>query len=294
MPLQITDVRAHPGDSAFLLDDGTTAVLYDTGFAFTGSAVAANIQRILGERPLDWILLTHSHYDHAAGTPYICARYPGVKVAAGAYAKRIFEKPTARCAMWELDRSFAAECGAPEVENRLDELRADLPVTDGDTVQAGTMTFTALELPGHTKCSVGYYLASEKLLLSSETLGVYDGESSVVPSCLVGYRLALDSIAKVEKLGAERILLPHFGVLDREESAFYLSLCRPNLVETAEAMTEILRSGGSHADALAWFREKYYHGMIVSVYPEKAMELNTGIMIRLFEKEILQNGGDSV
>ena len=116
----------------------------------------------------------------------------------------------------------------------------------------------------------------------------------MVPSCLVGYRMALDSIAKVEKLDVSRILLPHFGVLDRAQTAFYLSLCRPNLVETAEAMTEILRSGGSHEDTLAWFRERYYRGMIVSVYPEKAMELNTGIMSRLFEKEILQNGGDSV
>ena len=32
--LSITDVRIHPGDSAFLLDDGQTAILYDTGFGF--------------------------------------------------------------------------------------------------------------------------------------------------------------------------------------------------------------------------------------------------------------------
>ena len=82
MKLKITDVRAHPGDSAFLIDDGTTAILYDTGFAFTGYAVADNIGKVLGKRKLDYIFLTHSHYDHAAGSPYICARYPDVKVVA--------------------------------------------------------------------------------------------------------------------------------------------------------------------------------------------------------------------
>ena len=82
MELTITDVRAHPGDSAFLLDDGQTAILYDTGFAFTGYAVADNIRKALGDRPLDYIFLTHSHYDHALGTPYICARYPSAKVVA--------------------------------------------------------------------------------------------------------------------------------------------------------------------------------------------------------------------
>ena len=96
MDLNIYDVRALPGDSAFLIDDGETAVLYDTGFAFTGYAVAENIRRILGERTLDFIFLTHSHYDHALGTPYVCARYPKARVVAGEYAVRIFEKPTAR------------------------------------------------------------------------------------------------------------------------------------------------------------------------------------------------------
>ena len=68
IPLTITDVRAVAGDSAFLIDDGETAVLCDTGFGFTGYSVADNIQRILGDRPLDYILLTHSHYDHALGS----------------------------------------------------------------------------------------------------------------------------------------------------------------------------------------------------------------------------------
>ena len=61
MAVTITDVRSHPGDSAFLIDDGTTTILYDTGFAFTGYAVADNIRKVLGDRSPDYIFLTHSH-----------------------------------------------------------------------------------------------------------------------------------------------------------------------------------------------------------------------------------------
>ena len=39
----ITDVRANPGDAAFLIDDGKTAIMYDSGFAFTGYKVAEKI-----------------------------------------------------------------------------------------------------------------------------------------------------------------------------------------------------------------------------------------------------------
>jgi len=292
MNLKITDVRAHPGDSAFLIDDGTTAILYDTGFAFTGYAVADNIGKVLGKRSLDYIFLTHSHYDHAAGSPYICARYPDVKVVAGEYAVKIFAKPTARALMRDLDRKFAAKCGVTEYEDRIDELRVDIPVKDGDVIRAGNMEFTAVDLPGHTKCSVGYYLASDKLLLSTETLGVYDGENTVVPSYLVGYRMALDSIAKAEKLDIDNILLPHCGLLDREKTLVYLSLCRKNAVETAKEIVKILRDGGLPSEAVRYFREKYYHGNVPAIYPEDAMELNTGIMVKLLERECLTETGE--
>ena len=287
MKLSITDVRAHPGDSAFLIDDGRTTVLYDTGFAFTGYAVADNIGRVLGSRPLDYIFLTHSHYDHAAGSPYICARYPDAKVVAGEYAVKIFAKPTARNVMRDLDRKFAAKCGVTEYEDLLDELRVDIPVKEGDVIRAGEMEFSAVELPGHTKCSVGYWLASEKLLLGTETLGVYDGGEIVFPSYLVGYRTALDSIAKAEALGIDSIVLPHFGLLDRAKTSFYLSECRKNAVAAAEGILEILKNGGSHTDAVRYFREKFYRGNVPQIYPEDAMELNTGIMVKLIEWELL-------
>ena len=42
MNLKITDVRAHPGDSAFLIDDGETAILYET-ICVSGGRVGLNV-----------------------------------------------------------------------------------------------------------------------------------------------------------------------------------------------------------------------------------------------------------
>ena len=285
--LNITDVRVLPGDAGFLIDDGKTAVLYDTGFAFTGYTVADRIKAVLGSRPLNYIFLTHSHYDHAAGAPYICARYPRAQVVAGDYAVQIFAKPSARALMRELDRKFAAKCGITAYEDRLDELRVDIPVKDGDVIHAGDMAFTVVSLPGHTKCSVGYYLASEQLLLSTETLGVYDGGEMVVPSYLVGYRMALDAIRRAETLAIEQIVLPHYGLLSRDRTAWYLSLCRKNAVEAAEEIVRCLQSGATHEDAVQGFRARFYRGNVPSIYPEDAMLLNTGIMVKLLERELM-------
>ena len=284
--IKITDVRALPGDGAFLIDDGKTAILYDTGFAFTGYSVADNIKAVLGTRKLDYIFLTHSHYDHALGSVYIKKRFPEAKIVAAEYAQKIFQKPTARAVMRDLDRKFAEKCGISEYEDLIDELGADICVNDGDTLTCGDMNFTVIGLPGHTKCSIGFYLAKNALLLGCETLGVYGGDGVVVPSYLIGYQTTLDSIAKAEKMPIDNILVPHCGLLDKEETALYLKNGRQSAESTAHDIAEILNNGGSHEDAVKFFRDKFYNGYIKTIYPKDAMDLNTGIMVNLIATEI--------
>ena len=81
--INIVDVRVSPGDSGFLIDDGKTVILYDSGFAFTGYAMADKIKEYLGDRKLDYIFLTHSHYDHVLGSVYALKYWPDAKVVAG-------------------------------------------------------------------------------------------------------------------------------------------------------------------------------------------------------------------
>lgn len=285
--VKITDVRSHPGDSAFLVDDGKTAILYDSGFAFTGYAVADKIKAVLGDRTLDYIFLTHSHYDHALGSAYALKYWPDAKVVAGEYAAKIFAKPTAKEVMRDLDRKFARTCGVLEYEDLIDDLKVDIPVSDGDIICAGDMEFTAINLPGHTKCSVGFYLASEKLLLGSETIGVFDGDKTVVPSYLVGYGMALDSIKRAEGLDIEQILVPHYGLLDKKTTEIYLKTAGKSAVETAEEIISLLKGGKSKEEAIEFFKDKFYHGKIKEIYPIDAINLNTGIMVDLLERECM-------
>lgn len=286
IPLTITDVRAVPGDSAFLIDDGQTAVLYDTGFGFTGYAVAEKIQKVLNDRPLDYILLSHSHYDHALGSAYIRRRYPDTKVVAGAYAQSIFRKPTAQAVMGDLDRKAAAGYGITEYEDLSGELRADISVVDGETVHCGAMAFRAVELPGHTKCSVGYYLAENRLLLATETLGIYFGGDAMMASFLVGYQMTLDSIAKARQLDIQQILLPHYGVISGEMAENYLDAGERITRDTAGLILEQLHAGKTTEEILTILTDRFYSEQVRPTYPYDAFRMNSEIMIRLIRKEL--------
>ena len=286
IPLTITDVRSIPGDSAFLIDDGTTAVLYDAGFGFTGYAVADNVRKVLGDRPLDYILLTHSHYDHALGSVYLRRRYPDVQVVAGAYAQKIFQKPTARAVMRDLDRKAAAECGITEYEDLIDELRADISVIDGDRIRCGSMEFTAVELPGHTKCSVGYYLAENQLLLASESLGVYIGDGVYLASFLVGYQMALDSIRKAGKLPVRQMVIPHYGPVSEAEAKDYLANGEKTARDYADMILARLEQGSSTEEILEYLTDVLYTDQVKPFYPYAAFRMNTEIMINLIRREL--------
>lgn len=283
--IKITDVRHNIGDSAFLIDDGKTAILYDSGFAFTGYNVADNIKKILGSRNLDYIFLTHSHYDHAAGSAYALKYWPNAKVVAGQYATKIFAKDSAKAIMRDLDSKFAKKCGVENYEDLIDNLRVDIPAADGDIIKAGDMEFEVINLPGHTKCSVGFYNKKEKLLLSCESIGVYIDKDEVIPSYLVGVGMALESIKKVQELDIQNLLVPHYGVLKQQEAKDYLSVAKKNAVDTANEIIDILKSGKSKEDAVEYFKKKYYKGKVIEVYPKDAMELNTNIMVDLIKRE---------
>lgn len=283
--LKIWDVRQHPGDSGFLLDDGRTAVLYDSGFGFTGPALAAAIAEILGPRPLDLILLTHSHYDHALGAAHVRARWPGAKIAAGRRVGEIFARPTALGHMEEMDREIARHCGAAPAPAA--PLRVDIPLEEGQTVAAGEMEFRFVALPGHTHCSGGFYMPRRGLLLACETLGVYDGGDIVFPSLLVGYGLALRAMEKAAALGARQLLLPHYGPLAPEKTAWFFEESLRTTRLTAREVGRILAGGGSREEAVAWFEDTFYKGNVPAFYPRRAMLLNTGLMVDLIRQEIL-------
>ena len=285
--LSVYDVRCLPGDSAFLLDDGETAILVDSGFGFTGFRVADNIAKVLGERKLNYIFLTHSHYDHALGSAYILRRYPEATVVAGSYAASVFPRAGAQRVMRELDAKFAAECGVTEYEFLGEELRVDIPAEDGEVIHAGSMDFQVINLPGHTRCSVGYYCAARKLLIATESLGVYDGAEGIVPCYLVSYEDVLRSVERMESLAIEALMSPHYGLLSREQTAFFLQNAGRCAAESREFLLSLAAEGKTDEEIFLAFREKYGNDYILSIYPDAAMRVNTKIMVDMLKRTAL-------
>lgn len=107
-----------------------------------------------------------------------------------------------------------------------------------------------------------------------------------MPILLTGFKDGEKSLERAAALGAENIVLPHWGMISGAEN------CRRYFEKTAYEFewmkTNIIRwhgEGMSNEDIMEEIREKYHTGHVGEVYPLKAFYLNTGYTVSLIIKE---------
>ena len=89
-------------------------------------------------------------------------------------------------------------------------------------------------------------------------------------------------------MNVEKILLPHYGVVDREEAEVYLENSEESTREIAQTMLSMLKDGKTNEEILTFFEERDYRENVRPTYPIDAFHLNTSIMIEQIRKELLK------
>lgn len=96
---------------------------------------------LIGDTDLEYILLTHGHFDHIVGAKDVKAKY-GAKVVISKEDEPMLNSSKL---------SLAAFCGA--VQNKVD---ADIVIANGDVIKLGEIEINAVSTPGHTAGSMCY------------------------------------------------------------------------------------------------------------------------------------------
>jgi amidohydrolase len=265
---EVKNVSLTPGGTAYLLITPHSAFLCDTGYSFSAADTVANIDAALrdagapgGRRKLDYLLLTHSHFDHAGGAPVIARAFPEAKIVASSHAAYVLARPGARKTIREMDVAAARFLGADPGDDTTGELRVDVVVNDGDVVRTEDETIRVYDTPGHTNCSVSYYFENEDLLVTSESSGFKFGDV-VWPAFLTSYRDALDSTALIERLAPEHLLLPHAGLISGDEAKAYPAAMREETKRKADFVLSRHNAGMPSEKIEEEFITAYFDGVI--------------------------------
>ena len=154
----------------------------------------------MGVEDLNYILLTHGHFDHIMGVNALKARYPDAQVCAP-----------------EGDRIFFSDArysvGTFSVAG-FEPVSVDRWLCEGDELPFGTANLTVLETPGHTPGSVCYLLGD--LLFSGDTLF----QGSVGATHFIGGDMGreMESLKKLCALPGDYKVLPGHGPLTTLET----------------------------------------------------------------------------
>ncbi len=289
-PIDAHRVTSGSGGETILVFGSEKTLLYDCGMAYCGWHTVDNIKKKLAEKgrdALDYIILSHSHYDHMGALPYIKQAFPDAKVHAGEKAARIFEKPSAKDLMKELGTS-ARDLFMPGSTDEIlvDGIAVDVILKDGDEIDLGDITVKAIETKGHTDCSMSYAFEPAKLLFASESTGIIEGKNFVHTPFLKDCNDAIASREKCKAYDPEYISLPHFGMIPKD----YIDTYWKRLEEETEIKIDFIRKmkedGLDDEAMLDRYCEKYWDPDMEEVQPKDAFIINSKAIIKAFLKAI--------
>lgn len=133
--------------------EGGTGVVIDPVLDFDAASGAVSIDsvdeilRAVGEKNLTiaYVLETHAHADHLSGAPYIKAK-TGAAIGIGEHIK-------------DVQQIFRPVFNAEDL--RTDGSDFDRLFADGDSFEAGDLTFEVIHTPGHTPACVSYKVGGD-------------------------------------------------------------------------------------------------------------------------------------
>ncbi len=191
------------GDAAVYLAVGDgAAALIDAGCGRASDGIIENIERRLpAQVTLDYLLLTHCHYDHAGGAADLRAHF-GCAIAAHAQDAYFLERG-------DNEVTAAAWYGSS-----MEPFSIDIAFTEPRMhFQIGASRIEALHWPGHSPGSVVYVMESD----DKKVLFGQDIHGPLHPSLLSNRDDYLVSLSMLQGLEADILCEGHFGVIQGRE-----------------------------------------------------------------------------
>jgi glyoxylase-like metal-dependent hydrolase (beta-lactamase superfamily II) len=211
--------------SVYLIDD-KQKILVDPGPHCTVDEVTEALkQGGFGLDEISYIAITHVHTDHAGGAWAFLDRMPDAKILIHNRAAIHLVEP------WKIFPSTHAVLG--DILDWWGEMRPIpmsriQPLHHNDSIVIGNSSLKFISTPGHLRSHMSIIEERSMSVFPGDALGVYAHGMLWPASPLPTFNLdlALKSIAKLKGLGAKRLMLSHYGVINDADRVLEANLSK--------------------------------------------------------------------
>lgn len=230
-PVEVSTGLFMLGTSAyplFLVRGQAGHAIFEGGTATT-APVAIEQMKALGidAGAVKQLVITHAHPDHVMAVAALKGAFPGVMVLASGAAAKTLSSEKAMAFFGKMDGMLTdslIEAGVVDEKHRPAESKAgtitvDRALSSGDIIDVGPgASFTVIETPGHSDCSLSFHDATNGVLIISDATGYFmpADEDYWWPNYFTGYEAYVKSMEALAALGARTLCLSHNGVVTGE------------------------------------------------------------------------------
>ena len=285
---------AHRTSEGNLLIGDKCSALFDCGMSHCADATIKNVKNALKGRPLDYLFITHTHYDHIGSLPYLRKEWSSLKLVTSQAGAAVLLKDTPRRVIRELSIVAAKEYNAQiDTSYSDDDFHADIVVKEGDIISLGDLSVKILETPGHTRDALSFFIPELELLITSETTGILLPDNNVYPLYLTSYTDTVNSIEKCRKVPFKYLSLPHKGIVDEKDANVFfdrslgvVSACKDFILDMNEKKFD--------QEAMEnMFFKKYGSEALLSYQPLDAFTANAKATIACTLREFAPSKNDA-
>jgi glyoxylase-like metal-dependent hydrolase (beta-lactamase superfamily II) len=237
---------------------------------------------------LGYFLITHSHFDHVGGLSALRRLFPEAEVIAGSATQEIFSKPGPMNYIRTMNEVLVKLGGvkSPELDLSVEQsIPVGRVVKEGDGIElGGGVRIEVYEAPGHSRCSLAFFLLPDQAIFSGEAMGYYNGRGKVLSEGLSEFQAYLDSMEKMAKLPAKYICLPHNGILTGDEAGSYFRLAHESGVKFRQEVQDFFRQSRTDEEIIRHYVDQDYQGLI-RLQPESVFRQNLTAMLKAIRKE---------